>query len=173
MKRIAIVAVAVILVLIGFGTYWMFKSRTNGAARAIDISSLKVDSIKPLIGISADGGAIVVNGKTMKFDFPGVEAKEVEVRPVNSLVIISGRADYTFPVTIKAELPQVLTKSAYEKIQAGMTYPQVGEALGGVMIKGRMSDGFTSKIEIIQGRRRIYLTFAAGKVAEKSAKDLE
>jgi hypothetical protein len=54
-----------------------------------------------------------------------------------------------------------------------MTYPQVGEALGGVMTKGRMSDGFWSKLELIQGKRRIYLTFMDGKLTEKSAKDLE
>jgi hypothetical protein len=36
-----------------------------------------------------------------------------------------------------------------------------------------MSDGFTSKLELIQGTRRIYVTFADGMVTEKSARDLE
>jgi hypothetical protein len=36
-----------------------------------------------------------------------------------------------------------------------------------------MSDGFSSKLELIQGKRRIELTFVDGKVTEKSAKDLE
>jgi hypothetical protein len=66
-----------------------------------------------------------------------------------------------------------LTKEAYEKIQNGMTYPQVGEALGGAMTKGKMSDGFSSKLQLIQGKHEIHLTFVDGKVTEKSAKDLE
>jgi hypothetical protein len=41
------------------------------------------------------------------------------------------------------------------------------------MTKAKMSEGFWSKLELVQGKRRIYLTFADAKVTEKTAKDLE
>jgi hypothetical protein len=67
----------------------------------------------------------------------------------------------------------VVTKEAYEKIHAGMTYPEVAEALGGEMTKGRMGEGFSAKLAIVQGQRRIDLTFVASKVTEKSEKGLK
>ena len=126
-----------------------------------------IESIK--IGTTA----FEINGKRTTIDFPGTDAKDVRVRLAPSVQFKDGHLDGTFWVTIKAEQPVVLTKQAYEKIQTGMTYPQVGEALGGVMTRGRLSDGFSSKLELIQGKRRIYLTFVDGKVTEKSAKNVE
>jgi hypothetical protein len=172
MKHIAIVGVAVILILTSLGAYWMRTSGNNGPEGGADNSSLKTNSIRTLT-FSGSGTELNLNGKKTKFDFPGTDVKDVEVRLGNSFTFRDGHPDATFPVTIWAERPPVLTIGAYEKIQTGMTYPQIGEALGGIMTKGRISDGFTSRLELIQGKRRIYLTFVDGKVTEKSAKDLE
>jgi hypothetical protein len=54
-----------------------------------------------------------------------------------------------------------------------MTFPQVAQALGGPMTKGRMSDGFHGRLDLGQGKRRMTLSFEDGKLSEKSAKDLE
>jgi hypothetical protein len=54
-----------------------------------------------------------------------------------------------------------------------MTYPQVGEALGGVMAKGQMGEGFTGNFSVLQGKRRIDLNFEKGNVVKKSAQGFD
>jgi hypothetical protein len=176
MKRIAIVRFIIIPILAGTGLYLMCTSGDEAIGRGQENTVLKVvtrvksgrtESIK--IGSTE----LDVDGKKTRIDFPDTDRKEVNVRLAPSVRFKDGQPDGTFWVTIKAEQPPIFTKGTYEKIQIGMTYPQVGEALGGVMTKGRMSDGFSSKLELIQGTRRIYVTFADGMVTEKSARDLE
>ena len=62
--------------------------------------------------------------------------------------------------------------ASYEKIQNGMTYPQVGEVLGGALAKGEMSDGFSSRLQFIQGKHQFDIKFVDGKTTEKSAMEI-
>jgi hypothetical protein len=176
MRRLALCGVVVLYGLIGMGVYWMSSSANDPAVGARENALLKIvtrvragrtETIK--IGTTE----VDVNGKKTRIDFPGTDAKDVGVRLAPSFMIDNDPPDGTFWITIKAEQPVVLTKASYEKIQIGMEYSQFGEALGGVMAKGRMSDGFTSKLELMQGKRRFFLTFKDGKVTEKSAKYIE
>jgi hypothetical protein len=169
MKRFAVFGALVILLLAGLGISRIRKSGNNGAEGRNINSSFHIDSIN----FSMSKSELQVNGEKTGFGFPVTDSKDVEVRLGNSIVFKDGHPDITFSVTIKSEQPRVLTREACEKIQTSMTYPQVAEALGGVMTKGRMTDGFWSKLELIQGKHRIYLTFEDSKVTEKSAQDLE
>jgi hypothetical protein len=175
-KRIAIIRNVVVLILAGTGVYLMLTSGDGAVGGGPENTVLKiVTRVKSgqTESIKIGSTELDVNGKKTKIDFPGTDDNEVSVRLAPSVKLKDARPDGTFWVTIKAEHPPVLTKGTYDKIQIGMTYTQVGESLGGVMTKGRMSVGFSSKLELIQGKRRIYVTFAEGKVTEKSARDLE
>jgi hypothetical protein len=175
-KRNAIARIIAIPILAGTGAYWMRSSGDKAVIGGHENTVLKiVTRVKSGRTESIKFGSteLDVNGEKIRIDFPGTDANEVNVRLAPSVKFKDDRPDGTFWITIKAEQTPVLTKESYEKIQIGMTYPQVGETLGGVMTMGRMSGGFSSKLEFIQGKRRIYLTFADGKVKEKSARDLE
>jgi hypothetical protein len=175
-RRTAIFGLIVVLAVTLIGVYRMPKSvdpdpdvnRKNSVLKIVTrVKSGRTESVR--IGTTQ----VDVNDETTKIDFPGTDANHVRVRLSPSVKFNNDHLDGTFWVTINAEEPVILTKTNFEKIQTGMTYAQVGEALGGVMTKGRMSDGFWSKVELIQGKRRIYLTFADGKVTKKSAENLE
>ena len=42
-----------------------------------------------------------------------------------------------------------------------------------VAAKGEMSDGFSSRLQFIQGKHQFDIKFVDGKITEKSAKDLD
>jgi hypothetical protein len=172
MKRLAIAVLAVCLIAAPLGFYWVVPRQKDAGVDHIEkVSRSGVKS--STFSFKITGGEVDYNGKKTSFAIRGEEGKDVEIKLAPSAKFHDGQLDATFLVTIKNERPPVLTKEAYEKIQNGMTYPQVGEALGGVMTKGQMSDGFSSKLELDQGTRQILLTFVDGKVTEKSAKELE
>jgi hypothetical protein len=165
MKRILIAGGLIGLIMAGFGAYWIIKTRYARAVAPVITSTS--------FSFSGDRSEIVLDDKKTGIAFPGTSPTDVEVRLGNSINFKDGHPDVTFTVTIKAEQPVILTKEAYEKLRTGMTYPQVAEILGGVMTKGRMSEGFWSTLELIQGTRRVYLKFEDDKVTEKSAKGVE
>jgi hypothetical protein len=169
MKRFAIVGV-LILMAAALGFWWMVPKQA-GEDRLI--SRPPSDEKSTSFSFKMEGGEVDYNGKKTSFVIRGEEAKDVEVKIGPAIKFKDDQSDATFQVTIKIEQPSILTKEAYEKIQNGMTYPQVGEVLGRAMTKGKMSDGFSSKLQLIQGKHQIDLTFVDGKVTEKSAKDLE
>jgi hypothetical protein len=174
MNRLAVVFV----ILIGLALiFWAFLPRRNDVAGQRNAKAADQNSQGNLQSwrFAIEGTSIDMNGRITSFALPEQDSKDVEVRLANkgTISVEKGRVNATFEVTFKSEQPVVLTKQAYDKIQSGMTYPQIAEALGGMMTKGQMSEGFSSKLELIQGKRRIELTFLDGKVTEKSAKDLE
>jgi len=169
MNRFAIAGV-LILMAAALGFWWMVPKQAGGdRPKGAPLSDEKSTSFS----FKMEGGEVDYNGKKTSFVIRGEEAKDVEVKIGPSVKFKDGQLDATFLVTIKNDRPSVLTKEAYKRIQNGMTYPQVGEALGGAMTKGKMSVGFSSKLQLIQGKHEIHLTFVDGKVTEKSAKDLE
>jgi hypothetical protein len=168
MKRFAIIGFAVVSA-VAFGFWWMVPKQAGGDRPS---NALTVD-VKEMILMRTDDGGVYINGKTLSFAIGGEEAKDVDVKTPSSFEFKDGKGSGVFQVTIRNGQPSVVTKEAYEKIQNGMTYPQVGEVLGGAMTKGKMSDGFSSKLELIQGKHQIDLTFVDGRVTKKSAKDLE
>jgi hypothetical protein len=118
------------------------------------------------------GGSVVIqDGKVSLLGFGMQGAENVDVH--SSISGGEGKVSGAVLITIKTERPLVVTKEGFEKIRAGMTYPQVAEGLGGEMTKGRMGDGFSGGLGIVQGNRRIDLTFVDSKVTDKSAKGLE
>src|SRR5262249_19882965 len=84
-----------------------------------------------------------------------------------------GRFSYGVIVALEGDQPVVLTKAAYERLETGMTYVQMAEILGGELSKGRLQTGYTGTLAVVQGKRRIDLTFQDGKVSVKSSKELE
>jgi hypothetical protein len=120
-----------------------------------------------------DGNEFTVDGKTTVVEFVNTDTANVEVKRDNSITMKDKHVYVAYSVAIKGDQPVVLTKDSYSKIQNGMTFPQVAQALGGPMTKGRMSDGFHGRLDLGQGKRRMTLSFEDGKLSEKSAKDLE
>ena len=176
MKRFAILVLVVSLVLGAGEAYRMHRNDNEDADRGRGNRLLKyVTRVRSghveSIGIGTK--AVDINGKKTAVEFPEADASEVSVRLAPAVKFNGDHLDGMFWVTIPASEPSLLTKPKYEKITTGMTYSQVGETLGGVMAKGRMTDGFWSRVELIEGKHRIYLTFADSKVTEKAAKDLE
>jgi hypothetical protein len=139
---------------------------TAKGQEATDPNQLIADLIK-----QGGGSAIVQDGKVTLLGFGMSGAENVDVQ--SSINGREGKVSGTVLITIKSERPLVLTKEGFEKIRSGMTYPQVAESLGDEMTKGRMGDGFSGGFGIVQGNRRIDLTFVDSKVTDKSAKGLE
>jgi len=84
-----------------------------------------------------------------------------------------GRFMYGVIVAFADEQPPVVTKAAYEKLETGMTYEQVAEAIGGELGKGKLKTSYTGTFAVVQGKQRVDLTFQDGKVTAKSSKELE
>ncbi len=170
-------AVAVVILMLLALLFWAFVPAQRNVAGQQNAKTVQdgFQGNSTSWHFATEGTSINMNGKITSFTLPEQDPKDVEVKLKNSgtINIEKGRVNATFEVIFKAEQPVVLTKQAYDKIPSGMNYAQVGEVFGGVMAKGRMSDGFSSKLELIQGKRRIEITFVDGKVTEKSAKDLE
>jgi hypothetical protein len=175
-KWIAVVVIIFLLILCAVDAYRMHgigngEADGDHANRMLKVVTRvkagRIESIK--IGTTG----VDIDGKVTTIDFPGTDATDVRVRLAPAVRFNGDHLDGTFWVTIPARQPAALTNTKYEKIKTGMTYAQVGETLGGVMARGRMSDGFWSRVEVIEGGRRIYLAFADGKVTDKASKDLE
>jgi hypothetical protein len=174
MKSFAIVVVAGILMLIvaALGYYWLVPKQAGGG-RAESAPHLVEKTTTFSIHSGGAVAELEYNGKKLRFAIGGEDAKDVDLKLVPSITWKDGQPDATIQVTIRKELPLVLTKASYEKIQKGMTYPQVGELLGGALAKGEMSDGFSSRLQFIQGKHQCDVKFVDGKITEKSAKDLD
>ncbi len=175
MRRLAITIALAFAILAGLSIiFWAFVPPQNNAAGKQKTKTVLdgVEGNSKSWHFSAEGTSIDMHGKITSFTLPDAG---VEVRLANQGTISfqEGRVNATFQVTIKSAQPPVLTRKAYDKVETGMSYSQVGEAIGGAMTKGRMSDGFSSKLEFIQGQGRMYLTFVDEKVIEKSAQGLE
>jgi hypothetical protein len=175
-KRFAVFVLVVSLILGAAEAYRMHRNDIEDADHGRENRLLKVvtrvrSGRVESIGIGTK--AVEIDGKKTTIEFPDADASEVSVRLAPAVRFEGDHLDGTFWVTIPAREPSLLTNPKYEKITTGMTYSQVGETLGGVMAKGRMTDGFWSRVELVEGKRRIYLTFADGKVTEKSARDLK
>src|SRR5262249_49069900 len=140
--------------------------RAQNAPAGTDPNQLIADLIK-----QGGGAAVVTDGNVIRLEFSMPGAQDVETS--TSISSRDGRTAGAVVVTIKSEQPPVVTKAGYEKIRAGMMYPQVAEALEGEMTKGRMGEGSSGELGIVQGSRRIDLTFADSEVTNKSAKGLE
>jgi hypothetical protein len=121
----------------------------------------------------SSGNEFTINGKKTVVEFVNADIENVELKRDNSFKIKDGHVYATYSVTIKGEQTVLLTRESYAKIHIGMTFPEVAEALGGSMKKGRMSDGFHGRLDMGHGKRQITVSFEDGKVTEKSAKDLE
>jgi hypothetical protein len=178
MKRLAITVALVFVVVCGLALiFWAFVPAQNDAAGKQSKKTVAdgFEASSKSWSFSTDATSINMNGKITSFALPGQDAKEVEVKLANhgTISIRDGRVNAIFEVTFKSEQPVELTKGAYDKVQSGMTFPQIGEVFGGVLTSGQMSDGFSSKLALRQGRRRIDLTFIDGKVTEKSAQGVE
>jgi hypothetical protein len=118
-----------------------------------------------------NGNELTVYGKKTRFDIP--DRENVAVEHSKLFAMSDGIVNVKMRATIKVEEPLLLTRKAYEKIQNGMSYPQVGQALGAFMTRGEMSAGFYGDIAIIQGKRRIDLSFGDGKLIDKRAEGIE
>jgi hypothetical protein len=84
-----------------------------------------------------------------------------------------GRFTYGVIVSFAEDQPVALTKAAFERLETGMTYGQMAEILGGELSKGRLQNTYTGTLAVVQGKRRIDLTFQDGKVTVKASKELE
>jgi len=120
-----------------------------------------------------NGNEFAIDGKKMIVDYVNSDTANVEIKRENSFNVKNNHLYLTFIVTIKGNDPLLLTKDRYDKIDNDMTYSQVAKALGGAMTTGRLSDNFYGKLELVQGKRRVSLSFEDGKVTGKSAKDLD
>jgi hypothetical protein len=172
MKYRAIAFAVVTLIAVAVGFYRLVPKQAGGGGSA---SAPGLDEKTTSFSLLSGGSVAEVeyNGKILRFAIGGKDADDVGLKLVPPITWKAGQPDATVQVTIKKDQPFVLTKASYEKIQKGMTYPQVGEVLGGALAKGEMSDGFSSRLQFIQGKHQIDLKFVGGKITEKSAKDLE
>jgi hypothetical protein len=169
---IAVVAVTLMLIAAALGFYWLVPKQAGGD----HAESAPGPAEKTSTFSMHSGGAVAeleFNGKKLRFAIGGEDAKDVDLKLVQSITWKDGQPDATIQVTIKKEQPLVLTKASYEKIRNGMTYPQLGEVLGGALAKGEMSDGFSSRLQFIQGKHQIDIKFIDGRITEKSVKDLQ
>jgi hypothetical protein len=169
MKRLFIPSLFLLLgVVVLFGYYRMRTEHDRLLKTEADL--LQTETVHRF---QMNDNEFTIDGKKTVVDFVNADTANVEVKRDNSFKINDNHLYATFLVTIKGEQPVLLTKESYAKIQTGMTYPQVGELLGGSMEKGRLSAGFHGRLDLDQGKRQITLSFEDGKVTEKSAKDLE
>ena len=120
-----------------------------------------------------DGDEFTINGKSAVVKFENPDTEHVEVKRESSFQMKANHVNVTYSVTIKGEQPALVTKESYDRIRTGMTYREVGEAIGGPMTNGRMSDAYSGKLELGQGQRHITLAFEEGRVIEKTAQHLE
>jgi hypothetical protein len=174
MKWVLPLAALALLFLAGVGAFWLLR----GEPAAKDVAPARAAAVDPNVAnvvselIKQGGGsAVVVDGKvmTVQFNMPGADNVDIST-------IVNGKDGHTSAtilVTIKDAQPQVLTREGYEKVKDGMTYAQAGEALGGVMSKGRLRDPFSGTLAVVQGKRRIELIFKESKIASKSASGIE
>jgi hypothetical protein len=79
----------------------------------------------------------------------------------------------TIKATLMREDPSLYDKSAYDKLKPGMKYPEVADILGGDLPKAHLADGFNGTFTVINGRRKIVLTFRNGGVEKKSCEGLD
>jgi len=162
-----------VVILAGLGAYWLLKGESAADKLAATPSVIIDPKIGSLVAdLAKEGGsAVILDGKVTRaqFNMPGADNVDIST----SVNVKDSQSSATIVVTIKDSQPLVLTKEGCAKIESGMTYAQVGEALGGVMSKGRMGDPFTGTLAIVQGKRRIDLIFKESKVAGKSANGIE
>lgn len=176
MDRFASAVGLVVLCLLGAGAWLLLswrqapvpppppQAQAGAPGQADDATVIKqaLDSVR-------EGGVATVSsgGKLTSVNWSMQDAKNVDsgVSLNNDIAAIT--------VTLHDPEPELLTPAAYEKIKEGMTFPEVAEAIGGEMTKGRLSDDYNGTLAINQNKRRIDLTFQKGRVAKKSAHGIE
>lgn len=167
----ALVVIIVLLMLMGFGSWWLLKG--EGPSKPIDINQDVLRAIKQAQeGAQNDGASIVIGpgGKTRSIQFSMEGAENVGT---NISVHGEGPTAARITVTLARAEPLSLTQSAVDRIQPGMTFPQVADTLGGELKKGRLGDGFSGLFTIVQAQRSLELTFVDGKVTKATSKGVE
>jgi hypothetical protein len=173
MKQSVVLAAVAVLFLAGIGAWLAMRGRTPAVPSSIDDQAIAkaLTQTQEIVRNGGSGSGVVQDGKFTgaAFAMPGVENVHIETAVKGG----EGMPSSSITVTLRDEQTVLLTKDSFEKIQDGMTYPQVGEALGGVMTRGRIGDGFTGNFGIVEGKRRIDLNFREGKVVKKSAQGID
>ncbi len=88
-------------------------------------------------------------------------------------MVQAGRLTLEVIVTVERPEPPALTKAAYDRLKTDMSYAQVSEILGSGLDKAKLVKAYTGAFAVVQGKRRLDLTFEEGKVTAKSAQGLE
>jgi hypothetical protein len=177
MRRLIPLAWAALIIALGVVFYQFVPKQPTPAvalappATANGQDATDLNQLIAEVNKQGGGSVIIQDGKVTLLGFGMSGAENVDVH--SSISGREGKVSGAVLITIKSERPPVVTKEGFERIRAGMTYPQVAEALGGEMTKGRMGDGFSGGFGIVQGGRRIDLTFVDSKVTDRSAKGLE
>ena len=163
MKRIIVCGLVISLFVVGLlagqGVYRVLTARDENAAE----STGRVD-------IVWNGNEVTWHGQKTRFDIP--DAADVDVSHLEGTTYADQRICVNFLVTLKSEQPLLITKEVYDQIRDGMTYAQVGAVFGGVMTRGEMSKNFCGDIDIVQGKHRMHLRFADGRLSGKFAEGM-
>jgi hypothetical protein len=88
-------------------------------------------------------------------------------------MVQAGRLSLEIVVNLRKLDPVILTKAACDRLQTGMTYSEVSEILGGDLGKANLVKAYTGTLAVVQGKRRLDLTFEKGKVTAKGTQGLE
>jgi hypothetical protein len=169
MKRMVVPGLFLLLgVVVLFGYYRMRTEHDRLLQTEADL--LEKEAVHR---IQMNDNEFTIDGKKTVVEFVNTDIAKVEIKRASSFTIKDNHVYVTFSVTIKGEQPVLLTRESFAKIETGMTYPQVGAVLGGSMTTGRLSVGFYGRLDLVQGKRQIALSFEDGKVTGKSARDLE
>jgi hypothetical protein len=103
------------------------------------------------------------------FAMPGVSDVGISVSGSSS----GRKSSVAITVTLPDERPGLLTPKAFAALKPGMDYDQVAKTLGGAMLKGKLADNYTGRFVVVQGDRKIELSFEKGKVTAKNATGLD
>jgi hypothetical protein len=117
------------------------------------------------------GDEVTLNGAKVVVSYSNSDTANVDVKRENSFKIENEHVYAKYAVTIKNETPVLLSKESIDKIKPGMSYAEVGTALGGSMEKGALSDGFYGSLEVTQGKKQITLVFENGKLVKQVARE--
>jgi hypothetical protein len=182
MKQIVVLASLALLAVGAVSVYLIFESepppkpiappappsvgdskKESGADVAKEIETL----------LKQGGGTVVVSDGKKVVATPGLTMPTIEgVSSTNGVSVKDGKALLSATIVVQKETPTLVSKEAYDKIELGMAYQQIGAVLGDLFEKATLASDYSGRLTISQGSRTIDLGFEKGKLANKTSHGL-
>jgi predicted aspartyl protease len=143
-------------------------------------SGRKTNGSPPCDGILGNNvmqifGALIHHGAAKMYLLDQPFSMPVGLKAKSSLNISwnEGRVARAIVVEFPQSEPPLVFKTAYERLQPGMSFDQVSDAIGGELKKGHLNPSYSGTLALVQGQGRINLDFWDGKVTARSAQGID